>query len=361
MTTNKLISIFALVFTVSGLVPVAQASSRVDVNTNEKNYAESVSRWETRGEVDVLSDGRVEIAQDRREDGSVSTDVEVPSRNRGDYALVISFTRAEDPHADFGSGAENIAGLPYVYAYFMDEDDGILSYLQDDSARQHASDGTAWQVTYGIERMDDDVDSVRVFLKQASRAGVEADGRAAWFYKPAVYFLNDLSDANDVIDAYEDELDDVADAFHHRATNTNDDDEDEDDDEDTDYPVGTLLKCSGDSDVYSMTSDNELKWFPDEETFFAWGHSFADVRTISCSKLDDYDVSGRWTYTRANYLVKFRYLPAVFTLDNGTYLRLIPNEQTARAMYGRNWTSLVHEYSQSDMGDYRYSAPHRSR
>lgn len=355
MNTNKLISIFALVFTVSGLIPAAQAATRVNVDTNERNYADAISDWDTSGEADVLSDGRAELTQDRHEDASVSTDIDVPSRNRGDYALVIAFTRAEDPRSDLASGAENISGLPYVYAYFLDGN-SIQSYLQDDTARQHTSDGTAWQVTYGIERMDSDVDSVRVFLKQASRAGTEADGRAAWFYEPGVFFLNDLGDVNDVVDAYQDELDNVSSYFHNRTTHTNDNN----DNNDTDYPVGTLLKCSGDSDVYSMTSDNELKWFPNEETFYAWGNSFADVRTISCSKLDDYDVSGRWTYSRASYLVKFRGSPAVFTLDNGTYLRLIPDEHTARAMYGRNWTSLVREYSQSDMGDYRYGVPHRA-
>ncbi|NBS41554.1 hypothetical protein EBS80_02745, partial [bacterium] len=61
MTTNKLIAIFTLVFTVSGLIPAAQASTRVDVNTNERNYADAISSWETHGEADVLSDGRAEL------------------------------------------------------------------------------------------------------------------------------------------------------------------------------------------------------------------------------------------------------------------------------------------------------------
>ncbi len=355
MNISKIITTFALV---SFVVSPFAASARVSIDTNEKNYASSVSSWQTHGEADVLSDGRVEITQDRREDGYVLTDIDVPSRNRGDYALVISYTRAEDPRSNTASGAENISGLPYLYAYFMDDDDGILSYMQDDSARQHASDGTSWQVTYGIERLDDDVDSVRVFLKQATRAGVDSDGRAAWFYRPGVYFLDDLSDVNDVVDAYEDELDAVADEFHNRTTHTRYDDEP--DAGDTDYPVGTILKCSGDADVYSMTSANALKLFPDEETFYAWGHSFADVKTISCSKLNDYEVSGRWTYERASYLVKFSGQPAVFTLDNDRYLRLIPDEYTARRMYGSNWTGKIKEYSVSKMGNYSYGVPHES-
>lgn len=360
MNKRNIISLFGLVFLLSGLAPAAQASSRVDVDTNEKNYAPSVSSWEEYGEADVLSDGRVRITRDDDGDGYAFTDVDVPSKNQGDYALFVSFTRAEDPHSDLSSGAENIAGLPYLYAYFLDEDGDVLEYLQGDTMRHKASYGTAWNVRYRYARLDDDTESMRVFLKQASRKGTDADGRAAWFYKPALYFVDSGGDAVDIVEAYQDELDDVADLFNNRATRTSDDDEDEEDDSSPDYAVGTLLKCSGDSDVYSMTSSNTLKRYPNEDTFYAWGKSFADVRTISCSRLDDYRVSGTWTYERADYLVKFRGMAAVFTLDNDKYLRLIPDEYTAKQMFGSRWTSKINEYSTSKMGDYYYSAPHES-
>lgn len=354
MIIRKFTALFAMAFLIAS--PMA-AFARVNIDTNEKNYAPAVSSWNESGEADVLSDGRVRLESYKSRDGYVTTDVDVPSRNQDDYALFISYTRAEQPYADSASGAENIAGLPYLYGYFLDEDGGVNEYFTNQYMRHDADGGTYWQVTYGYMVVPDDTETIRLFLKQASRNGVTADGRDAWFYKPALYYTESKNDVSDIVDAYEDELDEVADEFGNRVSNTSDDDED---DEDTDYPVGTLLKCKSEPDVYSMTSSNTLKRFPNEETFYAWGHSFADVRTISCSKLDDYRVSGTWTYDRADYLVKFRGQPAVFTLDNDRYLRLIPDEYTARRMFGRDWVDDIREYSVSKMGDYSYGVPHKS-
>lgn len=340
---KRILSLLAIAGLLAAPVVPAMASTRSDIDTDERN--------------EVSDEGLVTLSSTRRHaDSFTFDDVELDARDEGDYALFIAFTRAEDPHSNLSNGTENIAGLPYLYAYFLDEDGGVLEYVGDDSMRHRASAGTAWRVTYGVERVPDDAEGIRFFLKQGARNGVEADGRSAYFYDTGLYVVDNMSDVADVVDAYQDALDEIADDLGGRASHANDDD----DDNDRDYATGTLLKCSGEADVYSVTSSNTLKRFPNEETFYAWGHSFADVRTISCGRLDDYRVSGTWTYERAEYLVKFRGQPAVFTLDNGQYLRLIPNEATARAMYGSRWTSRVREVSASTMGDYSYSVPHRA-
>lgn len=352
MILNKHLAFLAVFFFVASPFSVF---AHVNVDTNEKNFAPAISAWTEYGASDVLSDGRIRIESTGSRDGYVSSDADVSSRYEDGYAVFVSFARAEQPYAAFSSGAENIAGLPYLYGYFLDEDGNVTEYFTQSSMRQQAHDGSYWQVVYGYAPIPNDAESVRMFLKQASRNGVTPDGRDAWFYKPGLYFVDDANEAGDVIDAYRDELDEVADEFDGHATHAS-----YDADEDTDYPVGTLLKCSGEPDVYSMTSSNTLKRFPNEETFYSWGHSFADVRTISCSTLDDYRVSGTWTYDRADYLVKFHGQPAVFTLDNGQYLRLIPDEYTARRMFGSDWANDIREYSAGDMGDYSYGVPHRS-
>lgn len=355
----KLRSIFALIFMAFVVAAPIAADARVRIDTNEKNFAPAVDDWADYGEADVLSDGRVRIESYKSRDGYVTEDVSVPSRNQDDYALFIAYTRAERPYPDLASGAENIAGLPYLYGYFLDEDGDVNEYFTNSYMRH--DNGTYWEVTYGYMEVPEDTETIRLFLKQASRSGVTADGRDAWFYKPGLYLLDGKSEIRDVVDAYEDELDEVAEAFGNRVSNARDDeDEDENESDGTDYPVGTLLMCRGEADVYSMTSSNTLKRFPNEETFYAWGHSFADVRTISCSRLDDYRVAGTWTYDRASYLVKFRGQPAVFTLDNGFVLRLIPDEYTARRMYGSDWVNDIREYSTGRMGDYSYGVPHES-
>ena len=350
MTATKIISAFSLVFLLSGIVPVANASTRSDIDTNEKNYAPDTSNWTEYGNADVKSDGRVELTSTDSRAGYVYEDVSIPSRNEGDYALFISFARAENPRSNLSNGGENIAGLPYLYAYAMDDDGGILEYVNDATMRQSAHAGNGWKVIYGIVEIEDDTESMRLFLKQASRNGTTDDGRSAWFYDPGLYIVDDLGDAGDVIDAYHDALDEIPGSFHIRHDHY----------PDYDYATGTLLKCYGESEVYSITSDDDLKLFPNEETFYAWGNDFDDVREISCSRLNDYDVVGTWTYSRASYLVQFYNQPGVYTLDNGEYLRLIPDEYTATRMYGSNWVSLIHVYSTSDKDEFTFSAAHRT-
>lgn len=341
---KRILSLFAVAGLLAAPLVPAMASTRSDIDTNERN--------------EVSDEGLVTLSSTRRNaDSFTFDDVDLDARDEGDYALFIAFTRAEDPHSNLSNGVENIAGLPYLYAYVLDEDGGVLEYVGDDSMRHRASAGTAWRVTYGVERVPDGAEGIRFFLKQGSRNGVEADGRSAFFYDTGLYLVDNMSDAADVVDAYQDALDEIADDLGGRATRVL---YDYDDDEDRDYATGTLLKCPGEPEVYSVTSADTLKRFPDEDTFYAWGHSFGDVRTISCGRIDDYRVSGTWTYERAEYLVKFRGQPAVFTLDNDQYLRLIPNEATARAMYGSRWTSRIREESASNMGDYSYAVPHRA-
>lgn len=354
--TYKKASIIGLLGLILAVSSPVSALAHVNVEAGKINYAPNVSSWTQYGNADVYSDGRAIITHDSHQDGHVYTDVNIPSSAEGDYAVFVSFTRAEKPYSNYSDGGENISGLPSLSAYFLDDDDKIVEYMTNiSSMRQKSSNGTSWHVSYGIVDVPNDSESMRLFLQQASSSLTTADGRAAWFYKPGLYFVDSKNDASAIVSAYRSKLGEVADEFDGDIINVVYDDND-----DTDYPVGTLLGCSKEADVYSMTSSNTLKLFPNEDTFYAWGNSFSDVKKISCDKLDDYSVSGTWTYTRASYLVKFHGQPGVFTLDNGKYLRLIPNEYTAYKMYGSHWTSLIREYSVDDMGDFSYSVPHKS-
>jgi hypothetical protein len=338
--TSKIIAIFSFLAVLATPATAVRASHSF-LDTNEKNYAPSVADWTEEYDADVLNNGVVRLDSNSQRTGYVWTDVSVSSKHEGDWIVFASFTQGHQP---------------YLYGYFMDGDE-IVSYLSDDTRYSPFTWSTRWGVRFATDRIPDDVDTVRLFLKQASREGVKPDGQRALFFSPGLFIVDDYDDAEKIVDEYEEALDELPDEIDGRVAPVRDDD----DEGETDYPVGTLLKCSGEPDVYSMTASNTLKLYPDEDTFYAWGKSFLDVKTISCSKLDDYRVSGEWTYERASYLVKFYGHPAVFTLDNGKYLRLIPNESTARAMYGRSWTSKIREFPISQMDDYYYSVPHRAR
>jgi len=341
------IAIFGLLGLLLATSMPVSASAHVNLDVSEKNYAPAVGSWIESGKVDVLSDGRVRITQDGTQTGQLYTDVSIP--NNDDYITFISYTRAENPYPNFSNGVENISGLPYLYAYFLDKDGKIVEYISESSMRQSASRGQTWQVTYGTVDVPNTAKSLRLFLKQATYNGVTPDGRTAAFYKPGLYFVDSTSEASKIVEAYKNELSEMTSEFDNNNSNDN-----------VNYSTGTILGCWGESKIYSVTSDDTLKLFPDEDTFYAWGHSFSEVKKISCNDLNDYKITGSWTYERASYLVKFHGQHGVYTLDNGKYLRLIPNEITARKMYGRNWNHLVRELPAREARDYSYSTPHRS-
>lgn len=344
-----LIGLFGLLLVAAG--PFSALAS-VHISTNEENYAPAVDDWSKYGSVKIFDDGRVALTQEKTQTEHLYTDVDIPSG--ADFAVLVSYMRAEKPHANFSNGSENISGLPYLYAYLLDDDGDINEYLAESTMRQKASAGKTWQVAYSIIDLSSDDDSVRFFLKQTSREGTTSDGRAAWFYKPGLYFVDTWSEGREIVEAYEDELSDVREEIGLEYYSASDNDND------FDLPTGALVKCPGEPEVYSVTSSDTLKLFPNQDTFYAWGKSFSDVRSISCDRLDDYEVSGTWTYTRADYLVKFHSYAGVYTLDNGEYLRLIPDEYTAKKMYGSNWISLIREHSASKKDDFIFSAPHES-
>jgi hypothetical protein len=346
-----IISLFSLVLVVSG--PLSALAGGVSVETNEKNYAPAIDGWTEYGRAEVLGNDLVKVAQTKNSNGHLYTDVNIP--NNDDYVLFVAYARAENPNT------KNISGLPYLYAYFLDDDGQVDEYFAQTSMRLNSVDGQYWHVIYGIAEVPNSSESMRLFLKQAETSVITPDGRAAWFYMPGLYFVDSQHEAEDIIDAYNDELSNVKNIFgvsdYHSSANR---DHNEDYDHTPDYSVGTLLKCSGEPEVYSMTANNTLKLFPNEQTFYDWGNSFADVKTISCSKLDDYEVSGIWSDDREDYLIKFHDQPAVYALSNDIYLRLIPDEYTAKKMYGSHWTSLIREYPISDMGNYSYGVPYQS-
>jgi len=344
------IAILSLLSLILSAGPMAALAS-VSIDTSEKNFAPAVTSWTKYGKAEVLDNQVARLARSGNIDASFSVDTDVS--NSDDYAVFVSYTKAENPYPKLSNSTENISGLPYLYAYFFDKNGKIVEYFNQDSMSQHAEVGTAWQVTYGIAAIPNNSESMRLFLKQASRSGVTADGRAAWFYKPGLYFTDSWSEAQKIVDAYVNELSDVRNenglGYNH-ANNGNV----------PNYSIGTVLKCPSEPQIYSVTSATAIKLFPDEQTFYSWGYSFADVKTIPCDRLDNYTVSGTWTFERADYLVKFRGQSAIYTLDNDKYLRLIPNEYTARQMYGSHWRAKIHEYPVNRMNDYSYGVPHKS-
>lgn len=166
-----------------------------------------IGSWIKLGPVRTTSDSRLVLEEREECNGSRCTrqaalfrqDVTIKN-HAGDYALMIAYTRAEKIRSN------DIAGLPYLYGYFLEKDGSVEQYLQGQSMRHTGTKNNTWNVSYGLFKIPSDAYTLRFFLKQASRKGTTQDGRDAEFYKPGLYIVEDKNDAMDIVDDYEDHL-----------------------------------------------------------------------------------------------------------------------------------------------------------
>jgi hypothetical protein len=108
-----------------------------------------------------------------------------------------------------------------------------------------------------------------------------------------------------------------------------------------DAEAGDLIKMEGLSSVYYLGDDDKRYVFPNENTYFSWYGDFSSVVTISQSELESYPLGGNVTIRPGTYLVKITTDPKVYAVEKGGVLRHIPNENTARTLYGDNWADKV--------------------
>jgi hypothetical protein len=101
MTYQKIAIISFLGLLLATSAP-ASALAHVHLGTNEDNSAPEIGDWTLYGEADVISGNLVRIAQDGHT-GHAYTEVNIPSS--ADYAVFISYTRAEKPYSNLSNGS----------------------------------------------------------------------------------------------------------------------------------------------------------------------------------------------------------------------------------------------------------------
>ncbi len=105
--------------------------------------------------------------------------------------------------------------------------------------------------------------------------------------------------------------------------------------------AGDLIKMEGLSSVYYLGADGKRYVFPNETTYFSWYSDFSSVKTIPQSELESYPLGANVTIRPGTYLVKIQTDPKVYAVEPGGNLVWIPDEATAKALYGDNWASRV--------------------
>jgi hypothetical protein len=120
--------------------------------------------------------------------------------------------------------------------------------------------------------------------------------------------------------------------------------------------ANTLIKGSTRS-VYYCGSDGKRYVFPNEGVYFSWYGDFSGVKTISDVDLARISLGGNITYRPGVVMVKLQSIPVVYVVSKGGVLHAIPNEITAAALYGAQWSGKVRDISDAQFVDYRVGAP----
>jgi hypothetical protein len=105
--------------------------------------------------------------------------------------------------------------------------------------------------------------------------------------------------------------------------------------------AGDLIKMEGLSSVYYLGEDGKRYVFPTENTYFSWYSDFSSVVTIPQSELESYPLGSNVTIRPGTHLVKITTDPTVYAVEEGGTLRAIPDEETAKTLYGDNWAKRV--------------------
>jgi len=119
-----------------------------------------------------------------------------------------------------------------------------------------------------------------------------------------------------------------------------------------DVSSGSLIRGETFSAVYYMGADGFRYVFPNSNTYFTWYDDFDDVVWISDSDLATIQIGGNVTYKPGVYMLKIQSSPTTYVVDEGGVLRAVDSEETATALYGSAWNTMIHDVPDSFFSNY---------
>ncbi|MDD5437716.1 MAG: invasin domain 3-containing protein [Patescibacteria group bacterium] len=129
--------------------------------------------------------------------------------------------------------------------------------------------------------------------------------------------------------------------------------------------AGSLIKIPSDNDentyadsaVYYYANNGRRYVFPNEKVYFTWYPSFDNVRILSIEDMSKIPIGGNITYHPGVKPVKFQTDDKVYAVYRNGELRWLKTEDTARGVYGSDWTSKVDDISEAFYVNYRFGTP----
>lgn len=118
-----------------------------------------------------------------------------------------------------------------------------------------------------------------------------------------------------------------------------------------------LVRCPDFSSVYYIADDGNRYVFPNEKIYFTWYSDFANVKTISCDDLAAFPIGDRLVYQAGTRLVKIPSDPSVYAVESNGVLREIPDEDTAKKLYGDDWSDRVDDVSEAFWSSFTVGQP----
>ena len=106
------------------------------------------------------------------------------------------------------------------------------------------------------------------------------------------------------------------------------------------------VKISGDSRVYLVLDDTAF-WITNEEVYFTWFNSWADVTTVSATAFSSYKQGGQATFAPGTRL-KLAGDPKVYMVGSDNKLHWITTQLIAYNIYGQEWNKDIVEFNMAD-------------
>jgi len=104
--------------------------------------------------------------------------------------------------------------------------------------------------------------------------------------------------------------------------------------------------------LFVLGCHNTIHVFPNEQTYKTWWPDFENISYVNGAFVGAKDLLGNVTIRPGTYLVKQTTDPKVYAVEPNGVLRWIPNEATAKTLYGSKWNTIIVDVPDELFADY---------
>ena len=120
---------------------------------------------------------------------------------------------------------------------------------------------------------------------------------------------------------------------------------------------GVLVKGATNAAVYYCGRDHKRHPFPNQRIYDSWYLNFAGVVTLSDAQLAANPLGANVTYRPGVRLLKIQTDPKTYAVGKGGVLRWVPDEWTAKKLYGADWNKKIDDVPDTFFTNYTIGDP----